>query len=65
MAESNDIGIAAENASNPEQPEYGKGYKKNLHAGCCGSCGETNCNSTPVPASQTVIIQRKTREDFL
>lgn len=64
MPESNEIGIAAVNASNPQEPEYGKGYKKQLNAGCCGSCGETNCNGDPVPAGQTVIRQRNTRSDI-
>jgi len=65
MAESNDIGIAAENANNPEQPEYGKAYKPKMHSSCCGSCGETNCHDTPLPHSQTLITQRKTRADFV
>jgi hypothetical protein len=64
MAESNDIGIAAVNSNNPQEPEYGKGYKKWLHAGCCGSCGETNCQGSPDPSPTAVIRQRKTRADF-
>lgn len=66
MAESTDqIGIAYANATNPEAPEYGKGFKRQHNSGCCGSCGETNCgNGTSPPATQEVIRQRKTREDF-
>ncbi len=60
------VGIAAANASNPDAPEFQKGYKRENNTGCCGICGGTGCTNNNVVESPTVevIRQRKTREDF-
>lgn len=54
-----------ENADNPQAPEFGKKIKLEHNAGCCGSCGETNCiTKSPSPNPLMKIRQKFVREDF-
>lgn len=52
-------------ANNPNALEYGKGYKKQNNAGCCG-CGGCNqqSNDNEEEETTTVIRSSKTREDY-
>ena len=66
MPESNDLDIAYGNAHDPEEPEYGKGYKPWENAGCCGWCGGSCNKKKTLPSPHPIVIkQRHRREDFL
>jgi hypothetical protein len=49
--------ISKTNAENPEEPEFGKGYKQENNAGCPCRCIITN------PDKCTTVIQRFTRQN--
>lgn len=65
MSLNTEVGIAAANATNPDAPEFGKGYKREHNTGCCGICGGTACTTSTTTSTEPEIITRRlTREDF-